>query len=68
MSQNGRENQFISMVDQPGLWLPPLSDWNHDKWITDLVVTLLGSGAVNDSLLRCTNNICRVKVRPFLFT
>ncbi|CAM1304006.1 ATM (predicted) [Pycnogonum litorale] len=42
------------------LWMPNHDD--HNRWITELVCTLIMSGAVNDEVLNLVEPVCRVNV------
>ena len=52
--------QFCDQVDSPVLWEAEHDD--HVRWITDLCVALLQSGAVTDQILSLLQPVCQMKV------
>ena len=52
--------QFHDHVNSPRVW--EAEHDNHARWITDLCVALLQSGAVTDSVLSLLQPVCQMKV------
>lgn len=47
------------------LWIPGLEgqEYSHERWITNLVCSLIESGLVQDEVLVLLSPICHTKVR-----
>nr|ACG68443.1 ataxia telangiectasia mutated protein [Branchiostoma floridae] len=54
------DSEFTSVFGRASLWIP--EPGCHSNWITELVCSLIDSGAVQDEVLRLLTPVCKVKV------
>eukprot|EP00058_Branchiostoma_floridae_P018809 XP_002604298.1 hypothetical protein BRAFLDRAFT_88587 [Branchiostoma floridae] len=54
------DSEFTSVFGRASLWIP--EPGCHGNWITELVCSLIDSGAIQDEVLRLLTPVCKVKV------